>query len=582
LLVSSYASEETDMRAEGTTRGSSRARLVRCLIAAAAAALLAGALPAVAGATDYCVNTNCGGQSVQSFEDAIDLVDNADDADRIFLGAGTYTATNGFYYFGPNSTVEIIGQGAGQTVLTRPGPNDDAVLRLIAGPGSSVHDLTIRLPQSMEAGFGGLVTKNAARRIEVIDEDPTQVIDRYGVALYDGGTLEDSTVTLGNTATTAAVLYTPDVAVRRSALSARIGAKSWGGTIERSRLTGSDSGVLAEGNVTAIASSLIRLTETGGDAISATTRSGVHTTVNADGVTIIGPGLAPSAGATVAAEPAPAESADLNLTNSIIRGVSTPLLAAGSGPGQAQISASYSDYDPSNNIRMGATAKINEANLSNVGDAGFADAPGGDYRLLPGSPLIDTGDPGSAQGLDLDGNPLIADGNGDGGARRDLGAFELQPAAPGGSQPPAGDTTGGADTQAPLVTGFKAAPSLFAVARADTPRAARVPRGTRFRYTLSEDARVTTTIQRALPGRRARGRCVRPRPSLRRASPCARYREIGRLRRGGTKGANRIRFTGRIASRALRFGRYRALIRATDQAGNRSAPRAARFRVARG
>jgi hypothetical protein len=217
-----------------------------------------------------------------------------------------------------------------------------------------------------------------------------------------------------------------------------------------------------------------------------------------------------------------------------------------------------------------------------VGDAGFVDAGGGDYHLLPSSPLVDAGDPASAQGLDLDGNPLVADGDGDGSARRDLGAFELQPAVAGGSQPPGGGATGAADTQAPLVTGFKAAPSLFAVARARTPLAARVPRGTRFRYTLSEQARVTITIQRTLPGRRAGGRCVRPTPRLRVAKRCTRSRTVGTLTRSATKGANSIRFTGRIGSRTLRPGRYRALITATDTAGNRSTPRPARFRVARG
>jgi hypothetical protein len=60
------------------------------------------------------------------------------------------------------------------------------------------------------------------------------------------------------------------------------------------------------------------------------------------------------------------------------------------------------------------------------------DPAAGDYRLLAGSPLIDTGDPATPQGLDLAGSPLVADGNGDGDARRDPGAFEFQPAPAAG------------------------------------------------------------------------------------------------------------------------------------------------------
>jgi hypothetical protein len=134
---------------------------------------------------------------------------------------------------------------------------------------------------------------------------------------------------------------------------------------------------------------------------------------------------------------------------------------------------------------------------------------------------------------------------------------------------------------AALVTSFKATPSLFAVARTGTPLAARLPRGTRFRHTLIEDARVTITIQRALPGRRAGGRCVRPTPRLRRARRCIRHRTIGTLTRSASKGTNSIRFTGRIGRRTLRPGRCRALITGIDTAGNRSTPRTAGFRVAR-
>ena len=46
-------------------------------------------------------------------------------------------------------------------------------------------------------------------------------------------------------------------------------------------------------------------------------------------------------------------------------------------------------------------------------------------RLQPTSPLIDAGDNAEAPAWDLDGVPRVLDGNGDGQARIDLGAYEL-------------------------------------------------------------------------------------------------------------------------------------------------------------
>ena len=224
------------------------------------------------------------------------------------------------------------------------------------------------------------------------------------------------------------------------------------------------------------------------------------------------------------------------------------------------MAASYSDYDPSFNTSSGANANIAEANVSNVGDAGFVAWEYLNFRLLPTSKLVDAGDPAAAQGVDLDGNPLVADGNGDGIARRDMGAFEVQPPSPGSG--PGG--TGTADTVGPVIRRFSATRTAFAVARASTPVAARARGGTRLRYSLSERARVTVAIQRAVK----RGGHVR-------------YRTVGSLRRDSAQGANTIRFSGRIGKRALRPGSYRAVIRATDAAGNRSRPRTVGLRVKR-
>jgi len=58
------------------------------------------------------------------------------------------------------------------------------------------------------------------------------------------------------------------------------------------------------------------------------------------------------------------------------------------------------------------------------GDAAWVD---GDYRLQAGSPCIDTGDDAAVTvSIDLDGNPRIIDGDGDGVATVDMGAYEFQ------------------------------------------------------------------------------------------------------------------------------------------------------------
>jgi hypothetical protein len=356
-------------------------------------------------------------------------------------------------------------------------------------------------------------------------------------------------------------------------------ASAHGATIERCSFL-SGAAVVGAGNVTTVKSSAIRLGQ-GGVGVYASPQPGSSATINADGLTIFGPGRASSRAAVAYTIADPAQNAEVTMTNSIIRG--SRLTASAQGPGHARIAISYSDVEPGTDEILGPTASLTEANVSNVGDAGFVDPLLGDYHLKASSPLIDAGDPNTPQGTDLDGNPLVRDGNGDGTPRRDMGAFEVQSGLVlGEGAPPAGEPGGSTpvDTQAPLIGAFRATPSLFALARAATPVAAQVPRGTRFRYTLSEPARVTLGIQRARRGRRSGGRCVAPSPRLRKAERCIRYSTVGTLRRTGAKGTNSIRFTGRIGKRALRAGRYRAVISATDAAGNHSPLRTASFRIA--
>ena len=150
-------------------------------------------------------------------------------------------------------------------------------------------------------------------------------------------------------------------------------------------------------------------------------------------------------------------------------------------------------------------------------------------------------------------------------------------------------TTGSApvqitDTVAPEVLSFGMTSRVFAVGAQSTPLAAgrrRVPRGTAFRFRLSEAASVRIAIERARPGRRARGRCRKPSRRLRARPRCTRWVRQGALRRAGAAAANRVRFSGRLGRRSIGLGRRRAVLVATDAAGNASRAKRVSFRVVR-
>jgi hypothetical protein len=146
------------------------------------------------------------------------------------------------------------------------------------------------------------------------------------------------------------------------------------------------------------------------------------------------------------------------------------------------------------------------------------------------------------------------------------------------------------DTTAPRLSRVSVTRKRFAVGRKPTAvtsaqrkRARRpTPRGTSFRFHLSERATVKIVLQRATTGRRAEGKCRAARRRLRNRPRCTRYLKAGTLLRLNLRpGARTVSFTGRVGRRALRLGAHRASISATDAAGNRSHARRLRFLIIR-
>jgi hypothetical protein len=128
----------------------------------------------------------------------------------------------------------------------------------------------------------------------------------------------------------------------------------------------------------------------------------------------------------------------------------------------------------------------------------------------------------------------------------------------------------GRDAVAPALTKLSVQPAKWEVG----PK-----KGTTFGYTLSERARVVFTIQRKLPGRKVAGKCVTRRPANRGKPSCTRFKLLGHFAQQGVPGKNTRHFSGRIGTKSLAPGNYRATLVASDLVGLRSAPKRLGFTV---
>lgn len=86
-------------------------------------------------------------------------------------------------------------------------------------------------------------------------------------------------------------------------------------------------------------------------------------------------------------------------------------------------------------------------------------------------------------------------------------------------------------------------------------------RGANVRYTDSQPAITTFTVQKPQRGVKRRGKCVaRPKKKpkkKRKLRKCTRYKAVGSFTHQDVAGPNRFKFTGRVKGRKLKRGRYR-------------------------
>lgn len=158
---------------------------------------------------------------------------------------------------------------------------------------------------------------------------------------------------------------------------------------------------------------------------------------------------------------------------------------------------------------------------------------------------------------------------------------------PGGSGGPPAVTSAAFDP-----TVFRAAPDNTDTFNPGVARAApdntntfmsRAKRGSTLSFRLSEAANVSIRIERRLgQGRRFKGKCRKPSRKLRKRKRCTRWKKVRTLRRNNSPaGRSTVKFTGRFRGKALKPGRYRAVIVATDSAKMKSKLKTAKFRIVR-
>ncbi len=241
---------------------------------------------------------------------------------------------------------------------------------------------------------------------------------------------------------------------------------------------------------------------------------------------------------------------------------------------RATITADHSSFNTVS-APNGGSAPAAGTGTNLAGNPLFANFAGSDFSLQAGSPLIDRGDSGAvtAGELDLAGNPRVS------GAAPDIGAFERQQPVLANAAPSVSSFGATNRTFAPVAKGGKITTA------AKRKRKRKIKRGTRFRYTLSEAAKVAITIERKLKGKRVKkGKkrvCAKPTRKNRKKRTCTRYKRAGTIKANKAAGRQTTSFTGRFKGKALKRGRYRATLVATDAQGAKSKPKRLSIRIAK-
>jgi hypothetical protein len=498
------------------------------------AATALGAAPA--SATTFCVpgfHAACRNNGTNVAEPDLETAMTSDgsdgSADRVILAATTDTRPHSLNPTG-SDPLTVTGAGTGKTFITSSASTNSFVVDLLDRP-ASISNLTIVIPSSFPDSGGNGAGLQAADssfnrvNIESRNPDSNAATSMLGDNIFrdgrvygtDGGSIErafgvNDAKGPGVLKVIGTRIVKPLWGVEANTGKMRVELKAslisepvaYAVRVDNGGRVGIENSVIESGGQSAIS---IR-TSTAVDEPDAAVSVRSSTIVAGSGPSLppidvqIGPGLN-------------AASASVNVTDSILRGfAATWDIDAPIGPGLGSASVTLTDSNFLDDGLPANSPSVDSSDAGNIDSDPRFTGPG-DYRLKPGSPSIDVAGPGGPAS-DFTGRLRPLDGDGDGTAVRDQGAFE----AP--------------DTFGPRITSL----------RSKTLKRGAVRIGLR----LSEPGRLVYSFKPA--PKRSHGR----------------KRRSVVIKRSGRRGVNVLKVNGRRLSRGL----YRVRVTAIDRYGNRS------------
>lgn len=405
------------------------------------------ALAVSASAANYCVGASptCTGSPAPDFSfdqagigAAVTAANNNAGADTVQIAAGTIPLTTTLSVGGVASQdLTIVGAGRGQTVFSS--TQQIAMTLTFANAVSSAGGFTLETNTTGSPATGVYLTTGQLRDFEVKQGAAVSANFR-AVSLSDGAHLEDGVIETTSTSSTGILAQdesgsATDVAISGPGASGTGVSISTTGTITLSRLkvVGYSSGLRMDGGTLVLSDSLFETSNVSGGVGINTYNSNTGTmplAADVDRVTVIAKG-SNQRGIQFGAD-SPSETFNGTFDDIVIYGTGTGFEGGRCIGGGGTLSASIGNWASNSNVgAFGGCSFAGGAPIDLVANPpDFRNFSASDYRPRWNSPLVDAGNTSGSGLLDLAGKQREVDGENNGTAKVDLGAYEYQRSAP--------------------------------------------------------------------------------------------------------------------------------------------------------